>query len=68
MELAPRTFEELDDVQGIQQTMMSVERKNEVLLQQLDLSSLEGWPEANQVTAHALLAEYLYIFLLSPEN
>ena len=45
-ELAPRTLEELDEVQGIQLTMMSVERRKEVLLQQLDLSGLVGKPSS----------------------
>ena len=66
VELAPRTLEELDEVQGIQQTRMSVERKKEVLVQQQDLSGLDGWTEANQVATHALLADYHDIFLLEP--
>ena len=56
----------LDETQGIQQTKMSVKRRKEVLLQQLDLSSLEGWLGASQVTTWALLAEYNDIFLLKP--
>ena len=64
VELAARTLEELDKVQGIQLTKMSVERRKEVLLQQLDLSGLEGWSEANQVATHTLLAEYHDIFSL----
>ena len=64
VELAPRTVEELDEVQGIQQTKMLVERREEVLLQQLDLAGLEGWSEANQPATHALLAEYHDIFSL----
>ena len=43
VELVPGTLEALDEVQGIQQSKMSVERRKEELLQQLDLSSLEGW-------------------------
>ena len=43
---------------------MSVEQRRHVLFQQLDLSGLEGWSEGNQVTAHALLAEYHVIFSL----
>ena len=66
VEVAPRTLEELDEVQGIQQTNMSVERRREVLLQQLGLSGLEGWFEANQVAAHTLLAKYHDIFSLEP--
>ena len=48
-ELVPATLEVLDKAQGIQTTKMSVERRKEVLLQQLDLSGLERWSEANQV-------------------
>ena len=68
MELAPGTLEELDWVQGIQQTKMSIERRKEVLLKQLDLSDLEGWSEINQETVHALLAEYHDIFSLEPRE
>ena len=68
VELAPKTLEELDEVPGIQQTKMSVERKKEVLLQQLDLSCLDGWSEANQVAAHAFLADYHDIFSLEPRE
>ena len=64
MELALRTLEELDEVQGIQWTKMLVEKRKEVLLQQLDLSGLAGWSEANQVAACALLADYHDIFSL----
>ena len=53
VEVAPRTLKELDKMQGIQQTKMSVERRREVLFQQLDLSSLKGWSEENQAAAHA---------------
>ena len=66
VELTPRTLEELDEVQGIQQTMMLVERRKEVLLQQLDLSRLDGWTEANQAAICALLANYQDIALLEP--
>ena len=45
---------------------MSVEKRKEVLLQQLDLSSPEGWFEANQGTTKALLTEYNDIFSLEP--
>ena len=37
-----------------------------MLLQQLDLSSLESWSEANQAATRALLAECNAIFLLEP--
>ena len=53
-------------LQGIQQTKMLVERRREVLFQQLDLSGLEGWSEGNQVATHTLLAEYHDIFSLEP--
>ena len=66
MGLTPITLEEPDEIQGIQQTKMLVERRKEVILQQLDLSGLEGWSEANQATACALLAEYHDIFSLEP--
>ena len=68
VEMVPRTLEELDVVQGIQWTKMSVERKKEVLLQQLDVSGLEGWSEANQAAAHSLLAAYHDIFSLGPRE
>ena len=60
VELAP-TLEELDEVQSIQQTKMSVERRKEVFLQQLDLSGLDRRSEANQVATHTLCC---IIFLL----
>ena len=47
---------------------MSVERRKEVLLQQLDLSGLDRWSEASQVAAHTLLADYHDIFLLKPRE
>ena len=66
VELALGTLEELDEVQGIQGTKVSVERRKEVLLQQVDLSGLDGWSEANQVVTHTLLAGYHDIYLLEP--
>ena len=42
VELTPRTLEVLYETQGIKQTKMLVESRNEVLLQQLDLSGLDG--------------------------
>ena len=45
---------------------MSVERRKEVLLQQLNLSGLVRWSEANQAAVHALLADYHDIFSLEP--
>ena len=62
VELTPGILGELDEMQGIQWTKMSVERRKEVLLQQLYLSGLEGWFNTNQVTACLLLAEYHDIF------
>ena len=53
-------------MQGIHQTRMLVEWRWEVLFKQLDISGLEGWSKENQVTVHALLAEYHEIFSLEP--
>ena len=47
VELVPGTLEVLDEAQGIQQTKMSLERRKEVFIQQLDLSGLEGWSKEN---------------------
>ena len=68
VELAPITLEKLDEVQGIQQTKMSVERRKEVLFQPLDLSGLEEWSEEHQAAGHTLLAEYHDIFSLEPRE
>ena len=38
----------------------------EWLLQQLDLSDMEGWSDKNQTATHALLGEYHNIFTLEP--
>ena len=65
VEVVPGTLEKLDEMQGIQQTRMSVEQR-EVLFQQLDLSGLKGWSDKNQAASHALLAEYHNIFSLEP--
>ena len=46
MKVAPRTLEELDEIQGIQQTRMSVEWSREVLSQQLNLFGLDGWSDS----------------------
>ena len=51
---------------GIQQTKMSIEHRKEMLLQQLDLSGLEGWSGANYASANALLTKYYNIFSLEP--
>ena len=37
-----------------------------MLLQQLDLSGLEGWPRTNCTSAHALLTKCHDLFLLGP--
>ena len=66
VDMAPGTLEELDEVQGIQQTKMLVEGRREALFQQLDLSSLEGWSEGNQAATHILLAEYHDSFFMEP--
>ena len=66
VEVAPGTLEKLDEMQGIQQTRMSVEQRREVLFQQLDVSGLEGWSDENQAAAHSLLAKYHDTFSLEP--
>ena len=38
VEVVSQTLEQLDEVQGIQQTKMSVERRKEVPFQQIDVS------------------------------
>ena len=48
VEAASETLEKLDEMQGIQQTRMSVEWRSKVIFQQLDLSGLEGWSDKNQ--------------------
>ena len=54
----PRTLEKLDEMQGIQQTKMSIEQRTEMLLQQLDLYRLQG--VGLEQTTH-LLMPYLLI-------
>ena len=66
VEVVPGTLEKLDEMQGIQQTRMSVEWRREVLFQQLYLFGLEGWSDKNQASAHALWAKYHDIFSLDP--
>ena len=56
VEVVPRILEELDEVQCIQWTKMSVEWRREVLLQELDLSGLDGSSKVNQAAAYTLLA------------
>ena len=62
------TLEKLDEIQGIQQTRMSVERRKEILFQQLQLSGLEGWSDKNKAAVRVLLAEYYGIFSLEPRE
>ena len=45
---------------------MPIEQREEILLQQLDLSGLEGWSGTNHTSAHALLTEYHDVFSLQP--
>ena len=45
---------------------MSIEWRKEMLLQQLDLSGLEGWSGINNASAHTLLTKYHNIFSLEP--
>ena len=68
VEVVSGTLEKLDEMHSIQQTRVSVQKRREVLFQQLDLSGLEGWSDKNQAAAHALLAEYHDIFPLEPEE
>ena len=67
VEVAPETLEELDEIQGIQQTRMSVEWRK------WDFLPATGviWPggvvwQKNQAAARVLLAEYHDIFFLEP--
>ena len=66
VEVMPGTLETLDEIQGIQWTQMTIERRKEMLLQQLDLSGVEGWSGANHISACALLIKYHDIFLVEP--
>ena len=68
VEVRPGTLEGLDEKQGIWQTRKSIEHRKEMLLQQLDLSGLEGWSSTNHTSAHALLTEYHILFLLEPRE
>ena len=62
----PGALEKLDEMQGIQQTKILVERRREVFFQQLDLSGLHRWSKGTQAATHALLAENHDIFSLDP--
>ena len=68
VEVMPGTLEKLDKIQGIQWTQMTFEWRKEMLLQQLDLSGLEGWSGANHTSAHALLIKYHDVFSLEPRE
>ena len=54
----PSTLENVDEMLGFQWTKMSIEWRKEMLLQQLNLSGLEGWTGANHTSACALLTKY----------
>ena len=45
---------------------MPIEWRKEMLLQQLDLSGLEGWSGANHASAHALPTGFHDVFSLEP--
>ena len=49
VEVMPGTLEKLEEIQGIQQTLMTTEQRKEMLLQQLDLSGLEEWSGTNHI-------------------
>ena len=66
VKVTPDTLEKLDDIQGIQQTKMTVKQRKKLLFQQLDLSGLDMWSYRNQVAAWALLAECHDIFSMEP--
>ena len=50
VEVMPGMLEKLDVIQGIQWTQMTIERREEMFLQQLDLSGLEEWSRANHTS------------------
>ena len=62
VEVRPGALEKLDKIWRIR---LSIKHRKEMLLQQLDLSGLEGWSSANCTSTHALLTKY-HIFLLEP--
>ena len=69
VEVVPGIFDKLDEMQGIQQTRMSVEQGKKMLFKQLYLSGLEGWSDKNQDSCiHALLAKYHDILSLEPRE
>ena len=66
MEVMPETLEKLDEMQGIQQTRMSIEHRKEIFLKQQHLLGLEGWSGVNCTSTHALLTKYHGILSLEP--
>ena len=66
VEVMPGTLEKTDKMQGVGWTKMYIEHRKEMLLQQLDLSGLEGWSGAKCTSTHALLTKYHDIFSLEP--
>ena len=68
VKVMPATLEKLDEMKGIQQTRMCIEHRKEMLLQQVDLSGLEGWSGINCMSTHTPLTEHHNIFLLEPEE
>ena len=66
-EVASRTLEELDEVQGMQQPKMSNERR-EVLFQQLDSSGPERCSKENKAATCAPVSWVPWHFLLGAER
>ena len=64
VEVVPGALEKLNEIQGIQQTRMSVEWMKEMLFQQLELSGLEGWSDKNQAATTVPVTQYHDIFSL----
>ena len=64
--VTPGMLKKLNEMQRIQRVRMSAEHRKEALLQQMDLSDLEGWSTENWAATHALLAEYHDTFSLEP--
>ena len=68
VKVMPGMLENLDEIQGIQWTQKTTERRKEMLLRQLDLSGLERWSGANCMPACTMLIEYHYVFSLESEE
>ena len=66
IDIMPGTLEKIDKMHGIQWTKMSSRYRKETLLQQLDLSGLEGCSGVNHTCVYALLTKYYYIISLEP--